>query len=73
MRIRTQDPTITLPPTCGGRTLNCHAAASTALPTLADSIRWFVARTPEGRDQLAARIAARWLLDEGLKRPQTSV
>ena len=33
-------------------------AASTALPTLADSIRWFVARTPEGRDQLAARIAA---------------
>lgn len=31
-------------------------AASTALPTLADSIRWFVARTAAGRDQLAARI-----------------
>ena len=33
-------------------------AATTALPTLADSIRWFVARTPAGREQLAARIAA---------------
>lgn len=31
-------------------------AASTALPTLADSLRWFVARTAVGRDQLAARI-----------------
>jgi hypothetical protein len=33
-------------------------AATTALPTLADSIRWFVGRTPEGREQIAARIAA---------------
>ena len=33
-------------------------AETTALPTLADSIRWFVARTPAGREQLAARIAA---------------
>ncbi len=33
-------------------------AATTALPTLADSIRWFVARTAGGRDQLVARIAA---------------
>ena len=31
-------------------------AASTALPTLADSIRWFVARTPAGRDELVARL-----------------
>ena len=29
-------------------------AATTALPTLADSIRWLVARTPAGRDQLVA-------------------
>jgi len=33
-------------------------AATTALPTLADSIRWAVARTAEGRDQSAAKIAA---------------
>ena len=33
-------------------------AATTALPTLADSIRWFVARTAGGRDQLVARIVA---------------
>lgn len=33
-------------------------AASTPLPTLADSIRWFVARTAPGREQLATRLAA---------------
>ncbi len=38
-------------------------AATTALPTLADSIRWLVARTPAGRDQLVASIAA---LPEGV-------
>jgi putative heme-binding domain-containing protein len=32
-------------------------AAKTPLPTLNDSILWFVARTPAGRDQIAARIA----------------
>jgi len=31
-------------------------AGTTALPTLADSIRWFVARTTDGRDELSARI-----------------
>ena len=33
-------------------------ATSTPLPTLTDSIFWFVARTPAGRDQIVARIAA---------------
>ena len=33
-------------------------AATTALPTLADSIFWFVGLTGPGRDQLAVRIAA---------------
>jgi len=32
-------------------------AARTPLPTLADSIRWFAARSPAGREQLAARLA----------------
>jgi putative membrane-bound dehydrogenase-like protein len=32
-------------------------AASTPLPSLADSIRWFVARTPRGRELLAAWLA----------------
>lgn len=32
-------------------------AETTALPTLADSIRWSAARTPKGRDLMAARIA----------------
>jgi putative membrane-bound dehydrogenase-like protein len=33
-------------------------AEKTPLPTLADSIRWFAARTVEGRDQIAARLAS---------------
>ncbi|MCX6954382.1 MAG: DUF1080 domain-containing protein [Verrucomicrobia bacterium] len=33
-------------------------AATTALPTLADSLRWFVARTPAGRDQVTASLTA---------------
>jgi putative membrane-bound dehydrogenase-like protein len=32
-------------------------AAGTVVPSLADSIRWFVARSAEGRDQVAASIA----------------
>lgn len=32
-------------------------AARTPQPTLTDSILWFIARTPAGRDQIAARIA----------------
>ena len=32
-------------------------AATTTLPTLADSIRWFVARSAEGREQVAASVA----------------
>lgn len=31
-------------------------AATTPLPTLADSIHWFVARTPRGRELIAARL-----------------
>jgi putative membrane-bound dehydrogenase-like protein len=31
-------------------------AASTPLPSLADSIRWFVARTPAGRESISARL-----------------
>ena len=46
-------------PAVAGDTPRAHdLAATTALPTLADSIRWFVARTAGGRDQLVARIAA---------------
>jgi len=30
MRMRTHSPTFSSPPTCGGRTRNCQAAASTA-------------------------------------------
>ncbi|MDO8541912.1 MAG: DUF1080 domain-containing protein [Opitutaceae bacterium] len=33
-------------------------AARTALPTLRDSILWFVARTAAGREQIAARLAS---------------
>jgi putative heme-binding domain-containing protein len=32
-------------------------AARTPMPTLADSIRWFAARSPAGREQIAARLA----------------
>ncbi len=32
-------------------------AAATPLPTLADSIRWYAARRPDGRDRWAARLA----------------
>jgi putative membrane-bound dehydrogenase-like protein len=33
-------------------------AATTPLPALADSIRWYLGRTPEGRSRLTAEIAA---------------
>jgi putative membrane-bound dehydrogenase-like protein len=33
-------------------------AAGTKLPTLADSLRWYIARTAAGRDQLAASLVA---------------